>query len=312
MNRLGNGLALVGLSLVALNVFSRSTGYFYANWAGLGGISADAALMLSTVMVLLAVIVKLSVAPTSQKVFARDVRLCFWIGAISVLGLASSLVADQVTDHSEREIVEEFHKLYHKKVTFDSHYLGVESIQFPGDNWVMQEIISEIKPDFIVETGTAKGGTALFYATILDQLEKGKVITVDIEPHDPKVLQFDTWRERVEALQGSSISPEIFNRIKAKVEGRKVLVTLDSEHTKEHVLKELELYSKLVPPNSYIVVQDTHLNGHPVPWPRLEKTGGPWEAVEEFLKTNKNFEIDRSREKHLVTQNPSGFLKRVS
>jgi cephalosporin hydroxylase len=95
------------------------------------------------------------------------------------------------------------------------------------------------------------------------------------------------------------------------VNGRKVLVTLDSEHTKEHVLKELQLYSTLVSLDSYIVVQDTHLNGHPVPWPRLEKTGGPWEAVEEFLKTNKNFEVDRTREKHLATQNPGGFLKRV-
>jgi cephalosporin hydroxylase len=312
MNRLGNGLALIGLSLVALNVFSRSTGYFYSSWAGLGGISGDAALMVSTVLVLLAAMVKLSATPITQKTFARDVRLCFWIGAISVLGLASCLVADKVNDPSEREIVEEFQKLYHKKVTFDSHYLGLESIQFPADNWVMQEIISEIKPDFIVETGTAKGGTALFYATILDQLEGGKVITVDIDDHDPKAREFETWRERVQFIKGSSISPDVFNRIKTQVEGRKVLVTLDSEHTKEHVLKELELYSKLVPPNSYIVVQDTHLNGHPVPWPRLEKTGGPWEAVEEFLKTNKNFEVDRSREKHLVTQNPSGFLKRIS
>jgi cephalosporin hydroxylase len=90
------------------------------------------------------------------------------------------------------------------------------------------------------------------------------------------------------------------------------MVTLDSEHTKEHVLKELELYSILVPVNSYLVVQDTHLNGHPVPWPRLQETGGPMEAVKESLKTHKNFEVDRSREKYLVTQNPLGFLKRVS
>ena len=216
-----------------------------------------------------------------------------------------------MTVASERQIVEDFQKLYHKKVVFDSNYLGIPSVQFPADNWVMQEMISEIKPDFVIETGTGQGGTALFYATILEQLKGGKVITVDIDDYDPKVLQFDTWKKRVQAINGSSTSPDIFDQIKAQVDGHKVLVTLDSDHTKEHVLKELELYSTLVPLNSYIVVQDTHLNGHPVPWPRLEKTGGPWEAVEEFLKTNKNFEVDQSREKHLATQNPGGFLKRV-
>jgi cephalosporin hydroxylase len=175
----------------------------------------------------------------------------------------------------------------------------------------MQEILTEIQPDFLVETGTGKGGTTLFYATILEQLRGGKIITVDIDDHDPAVTEFVPWRERVRFIKGSSVSSDVFDQIKDQVDGRKVVVTLDSEHTKEHVLKELELYSTLVPVNSYLVVQDTHLNGHPVPWPRLEKTGGPMEAVQEFLKTNKNFEVDRSREKHLVTQNPSGFLKRV-
>jgi cephalosporin hydroxylase len=310
MKKLANALSLMGLSLAGVSILSRSAVYFKSNWVLLGS-SADEALILSTILVLLAVLVKLSATPTTKKYFAPDVRLFFWIGALSVLSFSSCLVAQKVTVPSEQKIVENFQKLYHKKVTFESHYLGIQSVQFPADNWVMQEIISEIMPDFVVETGTAKGGTALFYATILEQLKSGKVITVDIDDYDPKVLQFDTWRQRVQAIKGSSTAPEVFSRIKAQVDGRKVLVTLDSEHTKEHVLKELELYAPLVSPGSYLVVQDTHLNGHPVPWPRLEKTGGPWEAVEEFLKTNENFEVDRIREKHLATQNPSGFLKRV-
>jgi cephalosporin hydroxylase len=310
MNKLANALALMGLSLAGVSILSRSAVYFKSNWVLLGS-SADEALILSTILVLLAVLVKLSATPTTQKYFAPDVRLFFWIGALSVLSFSSCLVAQKVTVASEQKIVEDFQKLYHKKVIFDSHYLGIPSVQFPADNWVMQEIISEIMPDFVVETGTAKGGTALFYATILEQLKSGKVITVDIDDYDPKVLQFDTWRQRVQAIKGSSTSPDVFNRIKAQVNGHKVLVTLDSDHTKEHVLKELELYAPLVSPGSYLVVQDTHLNGHPVPWPRLEKTGGPMEAVEEFLKTNNDFEVDRSREKHLATQNPYGFLKRV-
>jgi cephalosporin hydroxylase len=242
----------------------------------------------------------------------RLVNAMTLIGLLLATALSSCQFLKNETRPSEQTIVQEFQKIYHKKVTFESHFLGVPSIQFPADNWVMQEIISEITPDFIVETGTAKGGTTLFYATVLEQLNNGKIVTVDLDEHDPKVLQFEAWRKRVQAIKGSSTSPEIFERIKAQVEGHQVLVTLDSNHAKEHVLKELQLYSTLVPIDSYIVVQDTHLNGHPVPWPSLEKTGGPMEAVNEFLSTNKNFEVDRSREKHLVTQNPSGFLKRVS
>jgi cephalosporin hydroxylase len=123
----------------------------------------------------------------------------------------------------------------------------VQSIQFPADNWVMQEIITKTRPEVIIETGTAKGGTTLFYATILEQLKGGRIITVDIDDHDPKVTEFAPWKERVQFIKGSSVAPEVFDQIKAQVQGRRVMVTLDSEHTKEHVLKELELYSTLVP-----------------------------------------------------------------
>jgi cephalosporin hydroxylase len=312
MNKVANALTFTGLGLAALGVSSLAAGYLKPSWGVLGS-SADSALMLALIMVLLAVLIRFPRTPATEKFLAWDVRLFFLIGAMSLGGLSSYVVAREVLIPSEQTIVKEYQKLYHKNIVFDSHFLGVQSIQFPADNWVMQEIITETKPDVIVETGTAKGGTALFFATILEQLNAGgTVITVDIDEHDPKVMEFAPWRERVQFIKGSSVSPQVFDQIKSQVNGRKVLVTLDSEHTKEHVLKELELYSTLVPVNSYLVVQDTHLNGHPVPWPRLEKTGGPMEAVKEFLSTNKNFEVDRSREKHLVTQNPSGFLKRVS
>jgi cephalosporin hydroxylase len=178
----------------------------------------------------------------------------------------------------------------------------------------MQEIISEVRPDFIVETGTNAGGTALFYATILQMLNgKGRVVTVDIGDPDSRVLQLPVWRERVEFIRGSSVSPEVFEKISNKVRGHKVLVTFDSLHTKEHVSKELNLYSQLVSLNSYLVVQDTQLMGHPIPLRLYSHEGkeGPWEAVQEFIATNKNFVIDHSRERLLLTANPSGFLKRV-
>jgi cephalosporin hydroxylase len=312
MNKLANALCLTGLVLALASLASQAFGYLApdAGWSFLGS-AADEVLMLSAILVLGGLWIKCS-ATSTRVGLGRDARALFWIGALLVLGLSSCLVAEKMKGQSDQELVREFQKLYHSKIVWESSYLGVPAVQFPSDTWVLQEMLAQIRPDFLVETGTGRGGTTLFFATVLDQLNAGRIITVDIEDHDPKVKDFDVWRKRVEFLKGSSTAPEIVDKIASQVKGRKVLVTLDSEHTKEHVLKELELYAPLVTVGSYIVVQDTHLNGHPVPWPRLEKTGGPMEAVVEFLENNKNFEADRSWEKHLVTQNPRGFLKRIS
>jgi cephalosporin hydroxylase len=112
----------------------------------------------------------------------------------------------------------------------------------------------------------------------------------------------------VEKIIGSSIDPKVTDHVAEEVANKKVLVTLDSLHTQDHVLKEMQIYSKLVTPGSYLVVQDTNLNGHPVA-PRWGP--GPWEAVQEFLKTNDNFVADHEREKFLLTFYPGGWLKRV-
>jgi cephalosporin hydroxylase len=174
----------------------------------------------------------------------------------------------------------------------------------------MQEIIHEIDPDFIVETGTYLGGGSLFYASVLEAMNSdGKVITVDISDQiDKKALNSQLFKKRVEFILGDSVGAETISAIEKKVKGRKVIVTLDSDHSKAHVLKELELYSPFVSVGSYMIVQDTNINGHPV-YPGFGP--GPWEAVEEFLKNNKNFEIDHSREKFLITFYPSGYLKRI-
>jgi cephalosporin hydroxylase len=142
---------------------------------------------------------------------------------------------------------------------------------------------------------------------------QGKVITVDVGEPDSRVLTMPLWQERVEFIRGSSVADDVVKKIIARVRGKKVLVTLDSLHTKEHVLNEMKLYWDLVTLNSYLVVQDTQLMGHPIPLRIYTHEGreGPWEAVEEFLSTNKNFIIDNSRERFLLTANPSGFLKRI-
>lgn len=164
-------------------------------------------------------------------------------------------------------------------------------------------MIWELKPDFIIETGTDRGGSALFFASIFDLIGNGKVITIDINNYSEKVNH-----PRITKIIGNSISPEIIEQVKKIIGDRTAIVVLDSNHRKNHVLKEMELYSAFVSLNSYMVVEDTNINNHPV----LSGWGaGPMEAVKEFLKTRKDFEIDKSREKFIITFYPNGFLKRI-
>jgi cephalosporin hydroxylase len=207
-------------------------------------------------------------------------------------------------------LVNDFIKLYYSSgIHYRTQWLGIPTLENPCDMWAIQEIICEIKPDFIVETGTFKGGGALFYASILQMVNpKGKVITVDIKPQMEQAAKRDLFKDRVEFIEGSSTSDDVIHRIAETVKGSKVMVTLDSDHHMTHVLKELELYSGFVSPGSYLILQDTSHNGHPIP---TTYGKGPRETMEEFLKTNDNFVADRGREKFLLTFFPGGYLKRV-
>lgn len=211
------------------------------------------------------------------------------------------------------KISDEFHIWYEKERIWEkSQWLGVETWKLPFDAWIFQELICNIEPDFIVETGTGFGGSAIFYASILELLGHGQVITVDIENkvHLKNVIALKLFNKRVTFLKGRSLDFEVFNFIHQKVDNAKVMVVLDSWHTKEYVLQEMNLYEQLVSIGSYLVVEDTHINGHPVPW---EHGDGPMEAVQEFLtyKRNWSFVIDKiDCEKFGMTFNPSGWLRR--
>lgn len=148
------------------------------------------------------------------------------------------------------------------------------------------------------------GGSALFLASICDLINNGKVITIDIEDREGKPKH-----ERIIYLNGSSVSQNIVEKVKSLISKRdKVMVVLDSDHCKEHVLNELRIYGEFVTKNSYIIVEDTNLNGYPV----VSDFGpGPMEAVEQFLDECKDFIIDKEREKLLLTFNPRGYLKRI-
>jgi cephalosporin hydroxylase len=172
----------------------------------------------------------------------------------------------------------------------DTYWLGVPVLKCPLDLWIYQEIIFEVKPDVIIECGTFRGGSALFLAHMCDLVNNGRIISIDIEYREDRPKH-----ERITYLIGSSTSEEIVRKVKSLIRDRdKVMVILDSDHHKEHVLKELKIYSKFVTKGSYLIVEDTNINGHPV----VPDFGpGPLEAVEEFLKENKNFVADRTKEK---------------
>ncbi len=213
-------------------------------------------------------------------------------------------------NQTEDEIVEAFHKLYYySRVWANTFWLGVQTLKCPLDLWIYQEIVAEIQPDVIIESGTAYGGSALFLAAVLDQIGKGKVVTIDVETREglPR-------HERIEYIVGSSTSESTLQRVRQSIRpGDKVLVILDSAHNTEHVLEELRLYHGFVTPGSYVIVEDTNMGGHPVHTDYAPDSGpGPMAAVLEFLEGNPRFCADPMREKFKMGFNPNGFLRRTS
>lgn len=207
---------------------------------------------------------------------------------------------------SEKEIVDDFHILWYgsSNRTWKSiRWMGVPAQKTPFDLWIYQEILNDIKPDVIVECGTASGGSALFMANICDLIGKGRIITIDIDRTPVRPAH-----ARIEYLLGSSIDPAVVGMVREKIgSAEKVMVVLDSAHNKHHVLAEMKLYGPLVSTGSYLIVEDGNLNGNPV---MLAAGPGPAEAIKDFLSQGMPFEIDSSKERLMFTFNPSGYLRR--
>jgi len=204
------------------------------------------------------------------------------------------------------ESVKHFHELYYDsydQTWKNTYWLGVRVAKCPFDLWVYQEILWETRPDLVVESGTAWGGSALFIATVLDQLGGGTVCTIDIAdiPDRPS-------HPRIQYVLGSSTDREVIARVGRLVRpANQVMVILDSDHSSGHVARELELYAPLVTPGCYLIVEDTNLNGNPV----VPDFGpGPAEALADFVRGNPDFRVDPAREKLLMTFNPGGYLLR--
>ena len=217
------------------------------------------------------------------------------------------------------------HRLDHELTTasdrFDYSYfwnwLGVPVIQMPTDIVVMQEIIWATRPQLIIETGIARGGSIILYASILQLIGDGSVlgIDIDIRPHNRGVIESHPMAHRIRMLEGSSVEPSMVETVRQEASGlERVMVVLDSNHTHDHVLQELRAYAPMVTPGQYLVVADTFLED----LPRQEHRPRPWgpgdnprTALEEFLAEGVDFlRDDAIGDKLLLTSSPGGYLRR--
>jgi cephalosporin hydroxylase len=204
------------------------------------------------------------------------------------------------------------------KYTYNFNWMGIPVIQFPQDLMALQEIIWETRPDLIIETGIAHGGGLVFYASMLDLFGgDGRVlgIDIDIRAHNRRRIDAHPMSRRIAMLEGSSTDPAIVSQATAMAAGERTMVVLDSNHTHDHVLAELNMYGPLVSAGSYLVVFDTTIEDQPPgffgdrPW---DKGNNPKTAVWEFLRSNDRFVIDKEIEaKLLLTVARDGYLRCV-
>jgi cephalosporin hydroxylase len=202
--------------------------------------------------------------------------------------------------------------------SYNFSWMGRPIIQYPQDMIAMQEIIWELKPDLIIETGIAHGGSLIYYASIMELIGKGEVLGVDIDirQHNRKEIESHPMFKRIKMIEGSSVDEKTVEQVRSYAKGKQtVMVCLDSNHTHEHVLSELTYYAPFVTPGSYLVAFDTVVEDLPenyLPGRAWSIGDNPKTAVYEFLKENDQFEIDQSIDnKLLISVAPHGYLKRI-
>jgi cephalosporin hydroxylase len=203
--------------------------------------------------------------------------------------------------------------------SYNFTWMGRPIIQYPQDMIAMQELIWRVKPDLIIETGIAHGGSLIYYASLLELIGNGEVlgIDIDIRAHNRKEIENHPMFRHITMIEGSSVDQGTVNKVHEFAKGKnKIMVSLDSNHTHKHVLDELNFYAPLVSVGSYIIVFDTIVEDLPEGYFSQARPWGvgnnPKTAVRDFLSVNKNFEIDHAIDnKLLVSVAPGGYLKRV-
>lgn len=203
----------------------------------------------------------------------------------------------------ERDVIDAFARVFYDVNNAHLlHFHNATCLKNPFDLWVYQEIIWKHRPQTIIECGTGAGGSALYMAIVLDYIGKGKIISIDINRDDLRPSH-----KRIHYINGSSIKKDVVNFVTKNLIPP-VMVILDSDHSEDHVKRELDIWSSYVSPGQYLIVEDTNVNGHPV-FPTHGP--GPKEALIKWLPNHPEFKIDKSCERFLFTYNPEGYLLRV-
>jgi cephalosporin hydroxylase len=222
-------------------------------------------------------------------------------------------VEDVLRSANALNVVDQFNKLYYESgAPGNLHWRGIEMLKNPCDLWMMLELVCRVRPSVLIETGTHCGGSALYFAEMAAMLgQPCSVVTVDINPK----LAYKPEDHDIFPVIGYSTDPKVAGAVSSILRERlgkrpgPVMVTLDSDHSRENVARELQIYGPHVTPGSYLIVEDTNVNGHPA---SPDHGPGPWEAVHEFLSKNHAFEIDLECQRHLLTFFPHGWLRRTS
>ena len=230
----------------------------------------------------------------------------------------SERIARNGSDTALREAAEQFNVASNRsQYSYNFSWMGRPIIQYPQDMIAMQELIWQIRPDVIVETGIAHGGSLIFYASILQLTGKGRVIGVDIDirEHNRNAIEQHPMYRHITMIQGSSVDAAVVDQVRQMImPGEVVMVLLDSNHTHDHVIQEMKLYHNMVTPGSYLVVFDTIIENMP-----RGMYNRPWDvgnnaktAVIEFLRNHPEFEIDHEMDnKLLISVAPQGYLRRT-
>jgi cephalosporin hydroxylase len=231
------------------------------------------------------------------------------------------LIARMHEDQAVRRLTRDlFDRSCEYRYSYNFTWLGRPIIQYPEDVMALQEIVWRTKPDLVVETGIAHGGSLVFFASLLKLLGGDRFalgVDIDIRAHNRAAIESHPVADHIQMIEGSSIDPSVISQVSQRAARREnVLVVLDSNHTEEHVLAELHAYSKLVRKGGYLIVMDTVVEWMPQqafpdrPWGVGDN---PMTAVQKFLARNSRFEIDEEYDgKLLLSVAPRGYLRCIA